>query len=40
MIKIRGEREVERINKYERKWKIQTCEEKFKVIPIAQYKPM
>ncbi len=27
-----------RINKYEKKWKIRTSEEKFKIIPIAQYK--
>ncbi len=40
MIKIKVEREIERINKYERKWKIQTSEEKFKIIPIAQYKDM
>ncbi len=32
------EREIERINKFERKWKIQTSEEKFKIIPIAQHK--
>ena len=28
----------EYLNKYEKKWKIQTCEEKFKILPIAQYK--
>ena len=38
MLKIKVEREIERINKYERAWKIQTSEEKFKIIPIAQYK--
>ncbi len=32
------EREIGRINKYEKKWKIRTSEEKFKIIPIAQYK--
>ncbi len=36
MMKIKVEREIERINKYERKWKIQTSEDKFKIIPIAQ----
>ena len=38
MMKLRVEREIERINRYERKWKIQTNEQKFKIIPIAQYK--
>ena len=38
MMKMKVEREIERINKYERTWKIQTSEEKFKIIPIAQYK--
>ncbi len=37
-MKIKLEREIERINKYERLWKIQTSEEKFKIIPIAKYK--
>ncbi len=38
MMKIKVEREIERINKFERKWKIQTSEEKFKIIPIPQLK--
>lgn len=38
MIKLNVEREIEGINKFERKWKIKTSEEKFKIIPIAQYK--
>ncbi len=38
MMKIKVEREIERINKFERKWKIRTSEEKFKIIPIAQLK--
>lgn len=38
MMKRKVEREIERISKYERAWKIQTSEEKFKIIPIAQYK--
>ena len=37
-MKIKAEREIERINSYERTWKIQTSEAKFKIIPIAQYK--
>ena len=37
MMKLKAEREIERINRYERKWKIKTSEEKFKIIPIAQY---
>ncbi len=37
VIKLKVEREIERINKFERKWKIKTSEEKFKIIPIAQY---
>ena len=40
MLKLKVEREIERINKFERKWKIQTSEEKFNIIPIAQYKKM
>ena len=39
-LKVEIEREIERINKYERKWKIQTSEEEFKIIPMAQYKKM
>ncbi len=38
MMKRKVEREIERISKYEREWKIQTSEEKFKIITIAQYK--
>ena len=38
MMKIKVEIEIERINKLEKKWKIQTREEKFKIIPIAQLK--
>ncbi len=38
MMKLKLEREINRINRSERKWKIQTSEEKFKVIPIAQHK--
>ncbi len=37
-MKVKIEREIERINKFERKWKIKTSEEKFKIIPIAQLK--
>ena len=40
MLKLKVEREIERVNKYERKWKIQTSKEKFEIIPIAQYKQM
>ncbi len=40
MLKLKVEREIERISKYERNWKIQTREEKFKIIPMAQYKQM
>lgn len=40
MLKLKVEREKERINNFERKWKIQTSEEKFKILPIAQYKKM
>ncbi len=38
MLKIKVEREIERINNFEKKWKIKTSEEKFKILPIAQYK--
>ncbi len=38
MMKIKLEREIERINRFERQWKIKTSEEKFKIIHIAQYK--
>ncbi len=40
MMKSKVEREIERISKFERKWKIKTSEEKFQIIPIAQRKPM
>lgn len=40
MMRSKVEREIERISKFERKWKIKTSEEKFKIIPIAQRKPM
>ncbi len=38
VMKLKVEREIERINKFERKWKIKTSEEKFKIIPMAQFK--
>ena len=38
MMKLKLEREIQRINRFEKKWKIRTSEEKFKIIPIAQYK--
>ncbi len=38
MIKLKVERKIQRINKFERKWKIKSSEEKFKIIPTAQYK--
>ncbi len=37
-MKIKVEREIERISKFKRKWKIKTSEEKFKIIPVAQLK--
>ncbi len=37
-MKFKVERETERIKKFERMWKIKTSEEKFHIIPIAQYK--
>ncbi len=37
-MKVKVEREIERINKSERKWKMKTSEEKFKIIPIARLK--
>ncbi len=37
-MKRKVEREIERISRYEKTLKIQTSEEKFKIIPIAQYK--
>ena len=38
MMKIKVEREINRINRYEKKWKIKTSESKFKILPMAQYK--
>ncbi len=38
MMKVKVEREIERINRYERKWKIKTNPDKFKIIPITQFK--
>ncbi len=38
MIEFKVEREIERMKKFERKWKIKTIEEKFKFILIAQLK--
>ena len=35
----RIEREIQRINKYEKCWKIQTNEDKFKILAISQSKP-
>ncbi len=37
-MKIKIEPEIDRINRYEKKWKIKMGEEKFKIIPIAQLK--
>ena len=36
MMKLLAQREIERINSFEKLWKIQTSEEKFKIIPLAQ----
>ena len=33
------EREVERINKYERKWKIKTNKDKFQLLSVSKLKP-
>ncbi len=38
MLKLKAERAIDRINRYERKWKIKTSEEKLKIIPLAQCK--
>ncbi len=38
MMKIKVEREIKRICKFERSWKIKNSEKKFKIIPIAQLK--
>ena len=36
MMKMQAQRDIERVNYFERQWKIQTSEEKFKIIPLAQ----
>ena len=36
MMRVKVEREIERINKFERQCKIKTSEEKFKIISISQ----
>ncbi len=36
-MKLKLEREINRINRFEKKWKMKTSQEKFKIIPIAQY---
>ncbi len=38
VMKLKAEREIERINKFKRTWKIKTSEGKSNIIPIAQYK--
>lgn len=40
MLKLKAEREIDKINRFEKKWKIKTSEEKFKIIPLAQHKTM
>ncbi len=40
MLKLKVEQEKERINNFERKWKKETSEEKFRILLIAQYKKM
>ncbi len=37
MMKLKVEREINRINRFEKKWKIKTSKEKFKIIPIAHH---
>ncbi len=37
-MKIKVEREIERINRYAKMCKIKTNEQKFNIIPIAYYK--
>lgn len=37
MMKLKTEREINKICRYEKQWKIKTSAEKFKIIPIAQY---
>ena len=38
MMKLKVEREINRINKFEHLWKIKTSENKFKILPLAHYK--
>ncbi len=38
MMKLKVQREINRINRFEKIWKIQTSENKFKIIPLAQKK--
>ncbi len=38
MMELKVEREIKRINRFEKKWKIRTSQEKFKIIPIARRK--
>ncbi len=38
MMNLKVEREIERINRYEKQWKIRSSQDKFKLIPIAQFK--
>ncbi len=38
MMKVKVEREIDRICRYEKKWKIKTSGEKFRIIHLAQYK--
>ncbi len=35
MMKLKAERAIDRMSRYERKWKIKTSEEKLKIIPLA-----
>ncbi len=38
LMKVKVEREIKIINKFERIWKMKTSEEKFKIIPVPQLK--
>ncbi len=38
MTKLKVETVINRINRYEKIWKIKTNENKFKILPISQYK--
>ncbi len=38
MMKLKVEREMNRINMFEHMWKIKTSQNKFKILPLAQYK--